>query len=125
MNATVANGCMEVMRGSHRLGLLPHSRLISTPGHKGGTGIPDADLPPCEIVAGEVDVGDVLMTTERLVHRSIPNRSDTVRWSVDTRYNQIGLPTGRADVPGFIARSRKHPEHAAQSHHDWNRLFED
>ena len=35
VEATVANGCMEVMRGSHRLGLLPHSRLISTPGHKG------------------------------------------------------------------------------------------
>ena len=125
VDATVANGCMEVMRGSHRLGLLPHSRLILMPGHKGGKGIPDPDLPPCEVVAGEVDVGDVLMTTERLVHRSIPNRSDTVRWSVDTRYNQIGLPTGRENVPGFIARSHKHPERVAQSHHDWNRLFED
>lgn len=125
VDATVANGCMEVMRGSHRLGLLPHSHLISTPGHKGGKGIADTDLPPCEVVAGEVDVGDVLMTTERLVHRSIPNRSDTVRWSVDTRYNHIGLPTGRESVPGFVARSHKHPELVAQSHHDWNRLFED
>ena len=125
VNATVANGCMEVMRGSHRLGLLPHSRLIPTPGHKGGTGIPDTDLPLCEVVAGEVDVGDVLMTTGRLVHRSVSNQSGTVRWSVDTRYNQIGLPTGRESVPGFVARSRKHPERVAQSHHDWNRLFED
>ena len=124
VDATVTNGCMEVMRGSHRLGLLPHSHLISTPGHKGGKGIPDPDLPSCEVVAGEVAVGDVLMTTERLVHRSIPNRSDTVRWSVDTRYNQIGLPTGRESVPGFIARSHKQPERVAQSHHDWNRLFE-
>ena len=124
VDATVTNGCMEMMRGSHRLGLLPHSRLISTPGHKGGKGILATDLPPCEVIAGEVDVGDVLMTTERLVHRSIPNRSDTVRWSVDTRYNQIGLPTGRKSVPGFIARSHKHPERVAQSHHDWNRLFE-
>lgn len=124
VDATVANGCMEVMRGSHRLGLLPHGPLISTPGHKGGKGIADTDLPPCEVVAGEVDVGDVLMTTERLVHRSIPNRSDTVRWSVDTRYNQIGLPTGRENVPGFVARSRKHPERVAQSDHDWNQLFE-
>ena len=125
VDATIANGCMEVMRGSHRLGLLPHGSLISTPGHKGGKGIADTDLPPCEVVAGEVDVGDALMTTERLVHRSIPNRSDTVRWSVDTRYNQIGLPTGRENVPGFVARSHKHPERVAQSHHDWNRLFED
>ena len=125
VKATAANGCMEVMRGSHRLGLLPHRRLISTPGHKGATGIPDTGLPTCEIVAGEVDVGDVLMTTERLVHRSIPNRSNTVRWSVDTRYNQIGLPTGRENVPGFVARSLKNPERIARSHQDWNQLFDD
>ena len=68
-------------------------------GIRGAKFIADMDLPPCEVVAGEVDVGDALMTTERLVHRSIPNRSDTVRWSVDTRYNQIGLPTGRENVP--------------------------
>ena len=59
------------------------------------------------------------MTTERLVHRSIPNRSQTVRWSVDTRYNRIGLPTGRSKVPGFVARSRQHPERVARSHNDW------
>ena len=123
VKATVANGCMQVMRGSHCWGLLPHSHLISTAGHKGSTGIADVDLPPCEIAMGEVDAGDVLLTMERLVHRSLPNRSNTVRWSVDTRYSEIGLPTGRSSVSGFVARSRKNPESVAQSHHDWNRLF--
>ena len=131
VKATADNGCMQVMRGSHRWGLVPHNYRISTPGHKGNRGIADADLPSCEIVTGEVEVGDMLITMQLLVHRSIPNRSNTVRWSLDTRYCQIGLPTGRAHAPGgdlrmlhgFVARSRKHPEQIARSHHDWNALF--
>ncbi len=86
---------------------------------EGARGIADADLPDSSIVTCEVDAGDVLLTMERLVHRSIPNRSQTVRWSVDTGYNRIGLPTGRSKVPGFVARSREHPEKVARSHHDW------
>ena len=119
VEATEQNGCMQVIPGSHREGLIAHDLWLETPGHKGARGIADADLPASSIVTCEVDAGDVLMTTERLVHRSIPNRSQTVRWSVDTRYNRIGLPTGRSKVPGFVARSRQHPERVARSHNDW------
>ncbi len=118
VRATAANGCMQVMCGSHRFGLLPHNYRISI--YKG---VADANLPPCETVTCEVNAGDVLMTMERLLHRSIPNTSNTVRWSVDTRYSRIGLPTGRENVPGFVARSRKNPECVARSHHDWIRLL--
>jgi len=117
--ATAENGCMQVIRGSHRLGLLAHDLQLTTPGHKGSTGIADSNLPSNDIVTCEVDVGDLLMTTERLVHRSIPNQSNTVRWSVDTRYSRIGLSTGRSNVPGFVARSRQQPRQTARSHHDW------
>ena len=119
VKANEQNGCMQVIPGSHREGLIAHDLWLETPGHKGARGIADADLPASSIVTCEVDAGDVLMTTERLVHRSIPNRSQTVRWSVDTRYNRIGLPTGRSKVPGFVARSRQHPERVARSHNDW------
>ena len=118
VKATAVNGCMQVMRGSHRFGLLPHNYRIAI--YKG---VADADLPPCEMVTCEVNAGDVLMTMERLLHRSIPNTSNTVRWSVDTRYSRIGLPTGRENVPGFVARSRKNPERVARSHHDWIELL--
>ena len=116
--ATAANGCLQVMRGSHRFGLLPHNYQISI--YKG---IADANLPPCETVTCKIDAGDVLITMERLLHRSLPNTSNTVRWSVDTRYSQIGLPSGRSNVPGFVARSLKNPESVAQSYHDWIELF--
>ena len=37
-DATLANGCMQVVRGSHRLGLLPHNHRETTPGHQGVQG---------------------------------------------------------------------------------------
>lgn len=123
VQATEANGCMQVIRGSHRYDLIAHNFHDQTPGHTGGKGISEQELPPGEVVTAELEVGDVLLTSERVVHRGLPNRADTVRWSVDTRYSQIGLPTGRENVPGFIARSQAHPEKVATSHHDWNRQF--
>lgn len=117
------NGCMQVIRGSHHYNLIPHNYSENTPGHTGGKGIKESELPLGEIFTAELDVGDVLLTNERVVHRGLPNLGNTVRWSVDTRYSQIGLPTGRAHVPGFVARSRKNPESDAKSHHDWNRQF--
>ena len=116
--ATTANGCLQVLRGSHHLGLLPHTHRESI-----YHGVAEADLPDGEVVTCEVDVGDILMTRERLLHRSIPNVTDTVRWSVDTRYSRIGLPTGREKVPGFIARSCEQPERVARSHHDWIQAY--
>ncbi|MDE0481269.1 MAG: phytanoyl-CoA dioxygenase family protein [Candidatus Poribacteria bacterium] len=117
------NGCMQVIRGSHRFNLINHNYQDPTQGHTGGKGISEGDLPPGDIVTAELDVGDVLLTSERVVHRGLPNRGKTVRWSVDTRYSQIGLPTGRPQVPGFVARSEKNPESVAKSHHDWNQQF--
>lgn len=124
VKATAENGCMQMMRSTHRPQLLRHDLRVPIPGGKSMVGILDADLPDAEIVTGEVSVGDVLLTTERVIHRSLPNKSNTIRWSVDTRYSAVGLPTGRDDVPGFIARSRQNPQSIAKSHHDWNRLFE-
>ena len=61
---------------------------------------------------------------ERVVHRSLSNHADTVRWSIDTRYCQIGMPMGRTNVPGrFVARSKADPGSVAKSFDDWIRLF--
>ncbi len=125
VKATAQNGCMQVIRGSHRFNLIAHNYQDQTPSHTGGKGISEVELPPGDIVTAELDVGDVLLTSERVVHRGLPNLGDTVRWSVDTRYSQLGLPTGRENVPGFVARSQLTPERVATSHHDWNRLFVD
>ena len=120
---SVENGCLQLIQGSHKFGLFPHGQQDLTPDHTGNIGIADDHLPSGKIIAAEMSVGDVLLSTERLVHRGLPNRSNMVRWSIDTRYSQIGLPMGRRNVPGFIARSHQVPENVAQSHSDWNQAF--
>ena len=124
VDARAENGCMQMMRGTHGLPLLPHDLRVPLPNGKHCVGIDDRDLPDCEVVTGELNAGDVLLTTERVLHRSLPNVSETVRWSVDTRYSALGLPTGRADVPGFVARSSNHPDRVARSARDWNERVE-
>ena len=60
VRASAENGCMQVIPGSHRMGgLLPHNLRLETPGHKGPTGIADADLPSSDCITCAVDVGDV------------------------------------------------------------------
>ena len=120
VRATAENGCMQVLRGSHRAGLLSHDHRETT-----YIGVAETDLPDGDVVTCEVDEGDVLLTMERLLHRSIPNISDTVRWSVDSRYCRIGLPPGRPHSVGFVARSYETPESVARSHRDWIKLFVD
>lgn len=114
------NGCLQVIAGSHRAGLVDHSARVDA-----WIGIAEEALPAGEVVTCALAPGDVLMTQERLVHRSLPHTAESVRWSLDTRYCRTGAPTGRDHKPGFVARSRRDPESVARSHHDWIRAFED
>jgi hypothetical protein len=110
------NGCLEVIPGSHRAGRLP---FTESPEHI----LPDA-LPAQSPVCVPVPRGGVLLIQHRTVHRSNPNFSDHIRWSLDIRYSDWRLPTGRSSVPGYIARSLLHPERVARTHADWLALFE-
>ena len=57
------------------------------------------------------------------VHASFSNNSDEVRWSFDLRYNPTGQPTGRSHFPGFVARSRQHPETELRDAAAWESLW--
>ena len=116
------NGCLEVIAGSHRQSV-PHRLKTSIPGVVAYRGINDEDLPDGERLTCEMQPGDALMIMERVAHRSLPNTSSTVRWSLDTRYCRTGVPTGRSYVPGFVARSRKHPESVTRNHRQWVSLL--
>ena len=71
-----------------------------------------------------VPLGGAVLLHERLMHRSTVNSSASVRWSLDIRYCDATLPTGRPQTPGFIARSTQRPNAVARSHLDWLALFE-
>ena len=116
-DATVENGCLEVIPGSHEQGLLQHCRRWN------GLGIPDQLL---DLAAGlplPMRRGDVLFMTQMTCHGSLPNHSEEVRWSFDLRYNPIGQPTGREMFPGFVARSRKNPDSELRDPAAWNQLW--
>jgi phytanoyl-CoA hydroxylase len=104
-DAPIETGCLEVIPRSHRTGVMDHC-----PFGGAGFGIPDKLLAKERAVPLPMQRGDVLLMHRRTCHSSLPNRSNRVRWSFDLRYNPIGQPSGRSAFPGFVARSRAHPE---------------
>jgi phytanoyl-CoA hydroxylase len=122
VDATVKNGCMEVIAGSHKAPLIDHVHGLG-PG-RNFKGIVDEALPDGEQVQCPVPLGGVLLVQHKTIHRSIPNLSDHIRWSLDIRYSDPAMPTGRDSVPGFIARSEARPESVAKDLGDWLGLFD-
>jgi hypothetical protein len=120
-DATVQNGCLQVVPGSHREGLATHC-LGS--GKEGGVRIPEK-LIQREAVPIPVQRGGALFLNRRTIHSSLENVSDDIRWSFDLRYQPTGQPTGRPAFPGFVARSRQHPESELRDWRAWRQLWLD
>jgi len=116
IDATNENGCLEVIPGSQ------HEYIDHIPGlGPAGNfkGIADSDLPSASPVCCPVPKGGVLLIQHRTIHRSVPNVSNQVRWSLDLRYSDPSQPTGRKGVPGFIARSQRSPDRVMRSIEEW------
>ena len=82
--------------------------LRTTTGGRGGLIVPHA-LPPRPPLTLELAAGDVLLISAFTPHRSTPNHSDSVRWSVDLRFQPTGTHSGRAQLPSFVVRSAREP----------------
>ena len=103
-DATIEHGCLAVLPGSHRRGLMHHCPSVW------GLEVPESIQNRADTVPLPMRRGDVLFLTRMSCHSSLANKSDEIRWSFDLRYNPIGQPTGRGAFPGFVARSKAHPE---------------
>ncbi|MBP2171679.1 hypothetical protein J2125_004975 [Erwinia toletana] len=112
--ATVENGCLIVVPGSHKQGLVHHCDKPHL------QGIPDT-LVGEAFLALPVSPGDVIFLHPLTMHASLANVSNGGRWSFDLRYCPAGEPTGREWFPGFLARSRAMPGAVMQDHHQWVR----
>lgn len=110
------NGCLQIIPRVHHKGMVYWRE---------GFGIEDGRLPEGEILSLPMKKGDVLLLHKLIPHRSIPNRSGSIRWSLDLRYQQTGLPTGRSFYPNFIVRSRRHPEFVLTDYNTWRRGWEE
>jgi phytanoyl-CoA hydroxylase len=116
--ATVENGCLQVIPGSHRGELQPHCPGQST------VAIPDRFLAAERAVPLPMRPGSVLLMHQRTIHSSLDNvTEDQVRISLDLRYQPTGQPTGRPAFAsaGFVARSRAHPEQVVTDPTVWDR----
>lgn len=116
--ATVENGCLSVVPGSHRGELVTHCPGI------GGVQIPE------RLLAGPgvpvpMRPGSILLLHRLTQHASLTNVSQGIRWSFDLRYQPADQPTGRPAFPAFLARSRAHPERVVRDWRDWVAMWEE
>lgn len=83
--ATRENGCLQVIRGSHKMGRIDH---VLT-GDQAGADIERVTecLKRMELVYVEMEPGDALFFHANLLHRSDQNKSDKPRWSMICCYN--------------------------------------
>ncbi|HEV7351159.1 phytanoyl-CoA dioxygenase family protein [Telluribacter sp.] len=79
-------GALQVIPGSHTTGLLE----ASTSGYQGGI---TTTLREEDFVQTDFEVGDLLIFSAFLVHRSGNNVTRNIRWSVQLRYNNLAEPT--------------------------------
>lgn len=83
--ADKANGCLQVLKGSHKMGRINHGST----GEQIGADIQrvNAAMETMELVYVELEPGDTLYFHSNLLHRSDANTSDTARFSMISAYN--------------------------------------
>jgi phytanoyl-CoA hydroxylase len=123
-DADEENGCLIYEQRSHREGLGFHCPA-DAPNKKYAVGIPDEWIDQSRALPVPAQRGDVLIHLPLTKHGSLTNTSSRIRWSFDLRYHPVGQPTGRPMFPGFVARSRSHPETELRDHLAWKALWED
>lgn len=89
--ATKENGCLQVIKGSHKMGRVEHSLVGEQTG--ASQRYVDLSLKTMELVYVELQPGDGLFFHANLLHRSAANLSDNSRWSLISCYNR------QANVP--------------------------
>ncbi|XP_046340454.2 phytanoyl-CoA dioxygenase domain-containing protein 1-like [Haliotis rufescens] len=122
LDATAQNGCMEVVTGGHRPGRicrhtccwadtwyveLPEEEMVKTLGVD-----LDKDIKLCPI-----PYGGMLLINNMIPHRSLPNLSNVIRWSMDLRWQDSSKPVGFYGLKeGLLMRDPSKPNHKI----DWS-----
>ena len=94
------NGCLQVLRGSHRLGRIEHGKFGTQVGaNPERVALAEKHL---ERIYCEMNPGDALFFHANLLHRSDPNESEDPRWSLICCYNTRHNPCDdRAGHPSY------------------------
>lgn len=84
--ATKENGCLQVIKGSHKMGRVEHGFAGEQVG--ASQRYVDLALKTMELVYVELKPGDTLFFHSNLLHRSEANLSEKARWSLISCYNR-------------------------------------
>jgi phytanoyl-CoA hydroxylase len=84
--ANKANGCLQVIKGTHKMGRIEHGFAGEQVG--ASQHYVDLALKTMDLVYVELMPGDALFFHSNLLHRSEANTSDTARWSLISCYNR-------------------------------------
>ncbi len=141
VDAALENGCLWVIPRQHVGPVVAHHR------EERYLAIADDLLDLDHAVCVPVPKGGALLLSNRTPHRSTPNTTDVVRWSIDLRYQGAEAPspalpeplrsravaatqtrTQLPDLPlscyapeaDFLVRSREHPEAVVR---DWESFY--
>jgi len=85
-DANKQNGCLQVIKGTHKMGRIEHGfsgEQVGASQH-----YVDLALKTLELVYVEIKAGDALFFHSNLLHRSEANLSDNSRWSLISCYNR-------------------------------------
>src|SRR6476660_10151143 len=85
-DANKNNGCLQVIKGSHKMGRIEHGFAGEQVG--ASQHYVDLALKTMELVYVEIKAGDALFFHSNILHRSEANTSDTARWSLISVYNR-------------------------------------
>ena len=83
--ATQANGCLQVLKGSHKIGRIEHGKT----GDQTGADLSRVNVAIArhELVYVEMEPGDAVFFHANLLHRSDQNHSEDPRWALISCYN--------------------------------------
>lgn len=82
INCDEALGSLQVIPGSHKTGLMQ----ADTSGYAGSI---QENINEADYVQTEFEMGDLLIFSAFLIHRSGDNVTDNIRWSIQLRYNNM------------------------------------
>lgn len=119
--ATVQNGCLTSIAGSHREGPKVHCSNLALASEPQ---VPEKVMQGREDTPLPVQKGGAVLFHKMNVHRALPNMSNGLRWSIDLRYHPIGQESGRPAFPGFIARSRSNPDQELRDPKKWAQTWD-
>ena len=103
--ANQENGCLQVIKGSHKLGRIEHGFT----GEQVGANQERVDeaLKIMDLVYVEMNPGDTLFFHSNLLHRSDRNNSSEPRWSLISAYNRINnKPFKESNKSAYTAISK-------------------